>query len=132
MIRGMLRKFEFMEESNQLIKNYIEYVKVSVQYENKNDNDDNDDTDSSISQFEEREYQCGCLVGGVLKMLSYFKLMNRYYHLHNDNYNNKNNQINYLDPKDIDKLNIANVNIIENDDSDPRIKKSFCKIDFSF
>ena len=115
-----------MQESNQLIKDYIEDVTINIQNENYND--------SNISGFKEQEYQCGCLGGGILKMLSYFKLINKYYNLRNSSFtaNSNNNQNDFLDPKNIEKLNIEDATIVENNAADFRVKKSFCKINFTF
>lgn len=110
-------------EYNQLIQNYIEDVRINIQNENYND--------SNISEFKDGEYQCGCLGGGILKMLSYFKWINKYYNLRNANAAT-NSQVNYLVPKNIEKLNVEKSDIVEDNNLDFRVKRSFCRIDFSF
>lgn len=117
-----------MEEYNQLIQGYIEDVTINIQEGNNND--------SNVSEFKDREYQCGCLGGGILKMLSYFKLINKYYNLRNGSFavnaNKNNNQNNFLDPENIEKLNTEDVTIVEDNVPNSRVQKSFCTINFSF
>ncbi len=112
-----------MQESNQLIQNYIEDVTIKIQNENYNDSD--------LGEIENRECQCGCLGEEILKMLSYFKWINKYYNLRNSNAAT-NSQVNCLVPKNIEKLNVEKSDIVEDNDRDFRVKRSFCRIDFSF
>ena len=79
-------------------------------------------------------------------MLSYFKLINKYYNLRNTNTNTNTNtnvnanssvyvatngQFHWLGLENVEKLNVENTGIVKDDEENSRVKENFCTIDFS-